>query len=221
MFLLTLFNWRQVADKRTVGFFLVIWFGGMWLALGRFGGLFNILYYILPGASLFRGPSKMSCVAVFAAAVITGSFTDLVWDNGRKVRLWPVSLLVAAYVGLLAVLYFGAGGLTNELRDPKNMAWSRHETLWALTLMALLAPSTFCLARCPGRWTRAIGLCALLAISIADFHHAYGNFHCGPTNPDDYFSQATGRFHCWDSIGKSSVSFALDKSRQTGFARNW
>jgi hypothetical protein len=189
MFLLTLFNWRQVADRRTVGFFLVIWFGGMWFALGRFGGLFNILYYILPGASLFRGPSKMSCVAVFAAAVVTGSFTDLVWNDGRKVRLWPVSLLVAPYVGLLTVLYFGGSGLANELHDPKNMAWSRHETLWALTLTVLLASSMFCLVRCTGRWTRTIGLWALLAISVADFHHAYGNFHCGPKNPDDYFSQ--------------------------------
>ena len=191
MFLLALFNWRQVTDKRTVGFFLVVWFGGMWFALGRFGGLFNILYHALPGVSLFRGPSKMACVAVFAAAVVTGSLTDLVWNDGRKLRLWPASLLVAAYAGLLTGLYFGGRGLlASELRQPGNMAWSRHETLWALALTALLVPSVFCLARCSGRWTRAIGLCALLAISMADFHHAYGTFHCSPTNPDDYFSQA-------------------------------
>ena len=189
MFLLTLFNWRRVADKRTVGFFLAIWFAGIWFALGRFGGLFNALYHVLPGASLFRGPSKMSCVAVFAAAVLTGSFTDLVWNDGRRLRLWPGCLLVAAYVGLLTVLHFGGGGLANELRNPKNMAWSRHETLWALTPAVLLASSMFCLVRCTGRWTRAIGLCTLLAISVADFHHAYGSFHRGTTNPDDFFSR--------------------------------
>jgi hypothetical protein len=200
MFLLTLFNWRRVADKRTVGFFLAIWFAGIWFALGRFGGLFNILYHILPGASLFRGPSKMSGVAILAAAVLTGSFTDLVWreprwatpltwNDGRRLRLWPGCLLVGAYVALLTVLYFGGGGLANELRDPKNMAWSRHETLWALTLAALLASSVFCLVRCTSGWTRAIGLCALLAISVADFHHAYGDFHRGVMKPDDFFSQ--------------------------------
>ena len=186
--LLFAFNWRQVADKRRVGFFLAIWFVAVWFMLGRYGGLFNLLYHVLPGLSLFRGPAKMSCVAMFAAAVLTGCFVDLARNEGRRLRLWPVSLLVAVYLALLIVLFFGGRILPDELRDPHNLAWSRQETLWALSLTILCASAILCTARCALRGARSIGACALVVISGVDFHHAYGKFG-GSVNPNLEFSE--------------------------------
>jgi hypothetical protein len=187
--LLILFNWNQVTAKRNLGFFLCTWLGAMWFACGRFGGLFDILYHIVPGVSLFRGPSKMSCVAVFATAVITGIFMDLVWSKGGRLRLRPVLVLVAADSVLLILLYWRGERLAEELRNPANLTWSRHETLWAFTLSSLLAGSLFWLVLGTARWVRFIGFGALLAISFEDFNHAYGDFQRSSVNPDEFFSQ--------------------------------
>ena len=86
---LILFNWRSIEDKLTVGFFLATWVAATWFMLGRYGGLFQVLYYILPGASLFRGPAKMSCVATFAAAILSACSVDLLWRRAQRLRYWP------------------------------------------------------------------------------------------------------------------------------------
>ena len=188
--LLILFNWRSLEDKRTVGFFVVAWLMAIWFMLGRYGGLFQVLYHILPGASAFRGPAKMSCVATFASAILTAYAVDLLGRRAQGLRYWPVLLPVAGCTTLALALYFGGAHLAGGLRKLERLNWSQHETLFALAASAIGALAVIGLVRTQQRWLQGLCLGALLFASVADFHHAYGSFQDGNISPDEYYSEA-------------------------------
>ena len=180
-------NWRRVADKRTVGFFLVVWLAALWFMLGRYGGLFNVLYHVLPGVSFFRGPVKMSCVATFAAAVVVAYLAELVQVEGTKLRLWPAWLVAAGYAGFLVALILGGERFMAELRDWRKLGLAEYETagVGAITVCSLLAIWAICRTAQP---TRTIGLIAVLLVSIVDVYHSSGGSLEGQTiDPDQYY----------------------------------
>ncbi len=88
--LLVLCNWRSIENRQLVGFFVATWAVATWFMLGRYGGLFQVLYHILPGVSMFRGPAKMSCVATFAAAVLSAYSVEVLRCRAQPLRCWPV-----------------------------------------------------------------------------------------------------------------------------------
>src|SRR5260370_18089726 len=58
----------------------------LFLALGRYGGLYEIIYKMVPLWSAFRYPEKLMGVASFAAAVLAGAGGDTL----RAGQGWPV-----------------------------------------------------------------------------------------------------------------------------------
>ena len=184
---LILFNWRRIEDKRTVGFYLATWIVATWYMLGRYGGLYQILYVTLPGVSLFRVPARMSCVATFAAATLCAHGVDLIRRRAPGLRSWPVLLPVAGGACLALVLYAGGEHLRGGLRDFEKLTWSQDETLFALTLAILGALVVVGVIRSQKRWIQTACLCSLLLVSAADFYHAYAGFHCGNVSPDEYY----------------------------------
>jgi hypothetical protein len=184
---LILSNWRRVTDKRTVGFFLAVWLAALWFMLGRYGGLFKVLYHVLPGASFFRGPAKMSCVAAFAAAVVVAYLAELVQAEGTKLRLWPGWLVAAGYAGFLVALNLGGEQFMAELRDWRKLGLAEYETarIGAITVCSLLAIWAICRTAQP---TRMIGVIAVLFASIVDVYHSSGGSLEGQTiDPGKYY----------------------------------
>jgi hypothetical protein len=184
---LILFNWRQIEDKRGLGFFLTTWIMATWYTLGRYGGLYQILYWTLPGVTLFRVPARMSCVATFAAAAMSAYAVDLIRRRARGLRPWPVLLPVAGSACLALVLYVGGEHLGGGLRNLDRLTWSRHETIFTLVLAILCAVAVVGVIYSSRRWIQTACLCSLLIFSAADFYHAYGDFHRGNVSPDEYF----------------------------------
>jgi hypothetical protein len=189
--LLILFNWRRLEDKRMIAFFAMAWLMATWFMLGRYGGLFQVLYHILPGASVFRGPAKMSCVATFAAAILTGYAIDLLRQRAQGLRYWPVLLPVAGCACFLLALHFGGEHLAAGLRHLDRLNWSRQETFFVLAVSVIGALAVFGLVRIRQRWGQALCLGVLLFVSVADFHHAYGSFQHGNVSPDTYYPETT------------------------------
>ncbi len=183
---LALFNWKRIADKRAVGFFLIAWLMALWFMLGRYGGLFSVLYPVVPGVSFFRGPAKMSCVATFTAAVVLAYLVELVRTDGPKLRLWPALLLVAGYGGFWMWLSVGGERLLPELRDWRKLSFAQYETGYAAAaaMCTILAIWVVCRT---GQPTRAAGLCAFLVVSIADVRTASNGLGTRIINPDEYF----------------------------------
>ena len=187
--LLILCNWRSIEDRRMVGFFLATWVVGTWFMLGRYGGLYQVLYHLFPGVSLFRGPAKMSCVATFAAAVLSAYLVDLLRRHTQPLRCGSVFLPAAACACLALALLFGGEHLPAGLHRLDRLNWSRHETYFALAVAAICACAVVGAVRIHQPWRQLVCLCSLLAVSVADFHHAYGDFQRGGASPDRFFPE--------------------------------
>ena len=187
--LLILFNWRSIEDKLNVSFFLATWVVAIWFMLGRYGGFFQVLYYLLPGVSLFRIPACMSCIATFAAATLSAYLVDLLIQRAQVLRYWPAVLPSAGCVCLYVVLTVYGGNLADGLRNPDRLNWARRETYFALLVGGICALAFVTAVRARKQAVQTGCICALLAISVADFHHAYGDFHRGHVSPDEYFPE--------------------------------
>ncbi len=193
---LILSNRSRLANKRTVGFFLILWLLAVWFMLGRYGGLFAVLYRILPGASSFRGPAKMSCIATFAAAVVAAHLVELVRTDGARLRLWPAWLLVIGYGGFIAMLDFGGEHLLAELRDWDRLSLARHETWYAVTITTCGFAAIWVACRTTPL-ARAAALLVLLALSVADVYHSCGRFTIRFESPDQQYYRAEPKFARW------------------------
>ncbi|HZC67519.1 MAG TPA: hypothetical protein VE201_02760, partial [Nitrospirales bacterium] len=72
------------------------------LALGPYGGLYEIFYKVVPLWSAFRYPEKLMGVVSFAVAMLAGAGLDVLHARQRSLILWlaVAVLFVAAGVGL-------------------------------------------------------------------------------------------------------------------------
>jgi hypothetical protein len=71
------------------------------LALGRYGGLYEIFYHAVPLWSAFRYPEKLMGVASFATAVLAGAGLDALRAGKGGATPWLVAALLGAAAGLV------------------------------------------------------------------------------------------------------------------------
>lgn len=188
--LLILFNWRRIEDRLTAGFFLTTWGVATWFMLGRYGGLFQVLYPILPGVSLFRGPAKMACVATFAAAILGALSVDFLGRRTPTLRCWPAFLPAAGGACLILALFVGGEHFAPGLHHFDRLNWSRHETVFAVAIGVICALAAVAAVRAHRRWVQALCLCAVPVVCAVDFHHAYGGmFQRRAISPDVYYAE--------------------------------
>lgn len=74
----------------------------LWLALGRYGGLYEGFYHVVPLWSAFRYPEKLMGVVSFSAAMLAGAGCDA-WRDGRW-RVVPWFAVSVIGLGLWVVL---------------------------------------------------------------------------------------------------------------------
>lgn len=171
-------TWRATP----VRFFVIGWGLAVWFMLGRYGGLFSVLYQWLPGVAMFRSPARMAGVADCCAAVAVA----WVIDAGRQ----RVGKAVAAGLGLYAVA--GAIGLAwgtrlyPELHAPALADFSKTQLLLALYLFIGVAGSLLAM-QFPRRLWHWVGGGLLAGLTFADLYLAYGFFHQGEVYPQTYY----------------------------------
>ena len=189
--LLIVFNWGRLENKAIVKFFVAAWLAGVWFMLGRYGGLFQILYYSLPGAALFRGPAKMSCVVTCAAAILCAEAVELLKRRPAGIRIWPSILPLAACGCLWLVLFFGGRHLATGFSSSNNLNWAQREILLALVTSAICALAVIGAIHFRQHWARALCLWVILFGLVLDFHHIYANFREGADNPGTSYPQTS------------------------------
>jgi hypothetical protein len=156
--------------------------------LGRYGGLFQVLYRVLPGASTFRGPAKMACVVAFAGAALSAYLIDVVSRPCRTLRAWSLFVPAAAGLCLVLLLSTPARHLPVSLREPDRLSWAQNDTLFEVAVAATCAVAIVCALRLAKRWMRIVSLGVIPFVCFADFSHAYGSFQHGNVNPDEVFA---------------------------------
>jgi len=71
------------------------------LSLGRFGGLYDIFYHLVPLWSAFRFPEKLIGIFSFATAILAGAGLDALRARTRHHAPWLVGAILCACAGLL------------------------------------------------------------------------------------------------------------------------
>jgi hypothetical protein len=95
------------------------------LALGPYGGLYEIFYHVVPLWSAFRYPEKLMSIFCFAAAMLAGAGLDALWARKGAWVPWLAMAILCAIVGLAlrteavavwTTAHFGAApGLAHEI----------------------------------------------------------------------------------------------------------
>jgi hypothetical protein len=141
---------------------LGVWLVGLtifasWFSLGRHGGLFQVLWQIVPGLGLLRVPPRAWVLVVFATAVLAGFGVEGIirGDNRRgKSGRWKRAFTLgsAALPPMLVAGYWATIG-----RPPLNLAMFGVITPLAVAL---------CSARLTGRTSRWPGVAAVLLVAV-------------------------------------------------------
>jgi hypothetical protein len=117
------------------------------LALGRYGGLYEIFYHVVPLWSAFRYPEKLMSIFCFAAAMLAGAGLDALGARKGAPAPWLAMAILCATVGFAlrteavavwTAAHFGAApGLAHEVTRSAALAclYSAATTLsvWLIT----------------------------------------------------------------------------------------
>ncbi len=92
------------AKRPAVRFFALLGLIALWLAMGRFGGVFWIAYYVVPGLASFHDPARFTFLTTFAIAVLAGIGLRSLRER-RVADRYRVGVVVVTAINLWA---FGA-----------------------------------------------------------------------------------------------------------------
>ncbi|MCG3150108.1 MAG: hypothetical protein PCFJNLEI_03579 [Verrucomicrobiae bacterium] len=179
---------RAFRRQPLVRFFAVTWVLALWFMLGRFGGLFGVLYDYLPGIALFRTPARMACVVGCSAAVLAAILVDAVWKR-TGVQVWrSLGVVFGCYVVIGGILLVAGARLYPELQEPGVAAFSRAQTVTGLILLAGIAVCLLTLVKSQHWLLRMVSGIGLATLTFSDLYSAYAFFHSGTVNPTEYLN---------------------------------
>jgi len=186
-----LLNYRRFRGT-PVGFFLVAGVVAVWFMVGRFGGLYQVLYHVLPGISMFRTPARMASILDLCLAVSVAFFVDALASRDPprlKSCLWV--LVGAAAVGVSAYQLWGFG-IVARWQGVTAANFTQQQII--LAVFTLIATSGCVLALSKGRqrWVRSAGGATLATVAFIDLFCAYSFFHGGKLDPLKYLNLNAG-----------------------------
>lgn len=168
--LVVLARWRRAQGEERFWKWAVVL--SLWLAVGPYGGLYWLAYYLVPGMQAFRTPLRWTAVTDFALCLWSAWAFEQVLLDRRWWRL-PVAMLILA--GFWQI--FGEGlarSIVSDMLSKKDvlakallMAEGIRMALWRAVGMSAVAVALLCL-RGGGRWllASAVTLAELLWIAI-------------------------------------------------------
>lgn len=164
----------------------LVWLGGLalLLSLGKYGGLYELFYQVVPLWSAFRSPEKFMGLVSFAVAMLAGAgFDELRKGQGRP-GLWLVAAAVCAGAGGGLRLEAASGWIANGLGAPHELAQRVTELAAAAFFFGAVSAAGVWLVALgvQRRWGAVTGLLLALLIVIGlDLARAnQGAYHTGP-----------------------------------------
>ena len=116
---------------RLAGFYLLLIVGGLWLAFGRYGVLYELAYRFLPPFRLVRAPGRAAFLYLFAASALL-AHTLSVWrdrpaDERRRLLrpYWPAAVGVMAVALVAALAATGAVFMAVHPTDTSGRLWQQ------------------------------------------------------------------------------------------------
>jgi hypothetical protein len=154
------------------------------LSLGRYGGLYEIFYFVIPFWSAFRYPEKFMGVVLFAAAMLAGGGLDAARTGKGRPALWLAGAVLCAIAGLALYADTASTWMSKNFDAPPALAheMARSGTrAFFFSALAALGVWVIVLGARRGRLHEAFLLTALAAIITLDLARAnLGAYHVGP-----------------------------------------
>lgn len=154
------------------------------LALGRYGGLYEVFYHVMPLWSAFRYPERLMGVVSFTAAMLAGAGVDVLRKGQGRAAPWLGAAALCGGIGvglrtdlvrMWAASHFGpAADVAHEVILSAAVAF-------LFSLMAALGVGLVTVAiRRSGLW-KEVSLALLVAIVALDLSRAnLEAYHTGP-----------------------------------------
>jgi hypothetical protein len=105
------------ARRPAVRFFALAGLIALWLAMGRFGGIFWLAYYAVPGLASFHDPARFTFITTFAFAVLAAIGLRALRERGVQDRYR------AAIVALAALNLWAFSAHLDPTLDPASFAY--------------------------------------------------------------------------------------------------
>ncbi len=159
-------RWHAIAQRRLVIALLLLAALGLWLAFGRYGGLYPLLAR-LPVLSGFRAPARHIVLFQFALAGLAGiAFGDLATLIKSRARielrrLWPLAVPVALATVTIALAATLAG---SSWAAERGMAFSPVTQSIASSLPVTALAILFALAARGRSWALSL----IIAVAVMD-----------------------------------------------------
>ena len=115
--------WRVRGRRWLVGWLVGLALFAAWFSLGKNGGLFTLLYRLIPGLGLLRVPPRIWVLVTFAAAALGGLGVDeTIRRGGRNERRRAGPLLFGLVaVGLVAIDLLSVDATLIKARSPEQV----------------------------------------------------------------------------------------------------
>lgn len=180
---LALLGARHRPDLRVLPIIGVV---GLLLALGKWGGLYGMLYEVAPLWSAFRYPEKFMGVVSFVAAMLAGSGLDALRMGKGRVRLWLAAAILCAVAGIGLFTDTASAWIAANVDAPAAVAHAITASAGlAFFYSALAALGVWLITAWAQRSSRRgpVFLLALTALIALDLSRAnLGAYHTGPAD---------------------------------------
>src|SRR2546428_4882772 len=154
------------------------------LALGRYGGLYELFYRVVPLWSAFRYPEKLMGIVAFAAAMLAGAGFDALRAGHGRLPPWLLAALLCAGAGLVLRTDTAGAWAAAHFDAPTAVAGAvtgsagralLYSAIGALGVWLILAGAR------RGYLRQTLALGALTTIVVLDLARAnLGAYHTGP-----------------------------------------
>jgi len=183
------------SPRKTKYAFLIISVLAILFALGKYFPLYKLFWYIIPGLSRFRFPSRFISVYTFSTGVLAVFGLEYLITYGDKIKqnLTKFTRFIEIFLIFSVVMYiiFASGAfksLSQYLSD--SQIWQNCLKQFRIFLLFLFLTWAFFIIR--RRTKMNTTLLALLAVVISffDLYSAHHNFSKGATAPSEYYPES-------------------------------
>lgn len=185
---------------RLAWFLMVMMAFGLWLALGRYGALYPILFDLLPPFRLMRAPARATILYLFAATALLGhtmgNWRALPLEERTAAlgRLFPPLLAVVTILGAVALTATGAVFIATHPTDTSGRLWHQVGGYASALVIFLVGGGllwAFLKTRPQQTSRRNTLLAALVLLLIADmWQFGYGLVNLQQMGPDQVWQDA-------------------------------
>ncbi len=187
--LIVLFNWKRLKEEKMLKFFFFASLVALWFMMGRYGGLFQVLYKILPGIALFRTPARMACVFDMTVAFLSAGIVNIIFNKSKTLNFWkPFISIFILYLLLFFGTFFAGKYVFEELKNEEILKYSIIQLGIAFLIMLITFGLILLFNKINKRLFRSIIQILIVIITFIDLFITYSHFHKGKMNPEKFFS---------------------------------